>query len=64
MLLTWFFAIHWWMGAVAVVLTFFLAAVAARAGAETGINPIGALGKVTQLTFGVAGAGQHRRRTS
>jgi len=35
-----------------VVLSFFLAAVAARAGAETGINPITALGKVTQLTYG------------
>jgi OPT family oligopeptide transporter len=53
LLLTLIFHIHWWMGAVAVVLTFFLAAVAARAGAEIGINPIGALGKVTQLTYGV-----------
>ena len=52
MLLNWFFDVRWWMGAVAVVLTFFLASVAARAGAETSINPIGALGKVTQLTFG------------
>ena len=51
-LLTWFFAIHWWMGAVAVLLTFFLAAVASRAGAETGINPIGADGQSTQLTYG------------
>ena len=45
------------MGAVAVVLTFFLAAVAARAGAEISINPIGALGKVTQLTYGVLAPG-------
>ena len=57
-LMTWIFSIHWWMGAVAVLLTFFLAAVAARAGAETGINPIGALGKVTQLTFGVLASGK------
>ncbi len=57
LLLTWFFHIHWWMGAVAVVLTFFLAAVAARAGAEIGINPIGALGKVTQLTYGALAPG-------
>jgi len=34
-----------------------LAAVAARAGAEIGINPIGALGKVTQLTYGVIAPG-------
>jgi len=56
-LLTWVFHIHWWMGLVAVVLTFFLAAVVARAGAETGINPIGAMGKVTQLAFGALAPG-------
>jgi len=55
--LMWLLNIHWYMGALAVVLTFFLAAVAARAGAETGINPIGALGKVTQLTYGVIAPG-------
>jgi OPT family oligopeptide transporter len=52
-LLTWLFSIHWYMGLLAVVMTCFLAAVAARAGAEIGINPIGALGKVTQLAYGV-----------
>jgi uncharacterized oligopeptide transporter (OPT) family protein len=56
-LLTWMFSIHWYMGLLAVVLTFFLAAVAARAGAEIGINPIGALGKVTQLFYGVIAPG-------
>jgi uncharacterized oligopeptide transporter (OPT) family protein len=56
-LLMWMFNIHWYMGALAVILTFFLAAVAARAGAEIGINPIGALGKVTQLTFGAVSPG-------
>ena len=56
-LLTWLFSIHWYMGLLAVVLTFFLAAVAARAGAEIGINPIGALGKVTQLTYGAIAPG-------
>ncbi|HEY3293964.1 MAG TPA: OPT family oligopeptide transporter [bacterium] len=56
-LLMWMFNIHWYMGAIAVLLTFFLAAVAARAGAEIGINPIGALGKVTQLTFGAISPG-------
>lgn len=40
------------MGLLAVVLTFVLAVVAARVSGETGIPPIGALGKVTQLTFG------------
>ncbi|MCC6476733.1 OPT/YSL family transporter [bacterium] len=51
------FGVLWYMGVLAVLLTFILAAVAARAGAEVGINPIGALGKVTQLTFGVVSAG-------
>jgi uncharacterized oligopeptide transporter (OPT) family protein len=56
-LLMWLFSIHWYMGVLAVLMTFFLAAVAARAGAEIGINPIGALGKVTQLTYGVISPG-------
>ena len=56
-MLAWFFHVTWWMGVLAVVMTFFLSAVAARAGAETSINPIGALGKVTQLTFGVLAPG-------
>jgi uncharacterized oligopeptide transporter (OPT) family protein len=51
------FGIHWYMGIIAVLLTFFLAAVAARAGAEVGINPIGAMGKVTQLLYGVIAPG-------
>jgi uncharacterized oligopeptide transporter (OPT) family protein len=41
------------MGLVAVALTFFLAIVAARATGESDITPIGAMGKITQLTFGV-----------
>ncbi len=57
LLLVWVFQVQWWMGIVAVVLTFFLAAVVARAGAETSINPIGAMGKVTQLTFGALAPG-------
>jgi len=57
LLLVWLFSIHWWMGVIAVLMTFFLAAVAARAGAEIGMNPIGAMGKVTQLTYGVMAPG-------
>ena len=56
-LLVWMFGIHWWMGVLAVILTFFLAAVATRAGAETSVNPIGAMGKVTQLLYGVLAPG-------
>ena len=47
------FGIEAHMGLLAVLLTFVLAVVAARVSGETGIPPIGALGKVTQLTFGV-----------
>ena len=47
------FGINPWMGVLAVALTFLLAIVAARVSGETGIPPIGALGKVTQLTFGL-----------
>lgn len=46
------FAIPVWLGILAVLLTFVLAIVAARVSGETGIPPIGALGKITQLTFG------------
>jgi uncharacterized oligopeptide transporter (OPT) family protein len=47
------FGITWWMGALAVVVTFFLSIVAARATGETDITPIGAMGKITQLIYGV-----------
>ncbi len=49
----WIFDIPIWMGIIAVIMSFFLAMVAVRASGETGIIPIGAMGKVTQLTFGV-----------
>ncbi|CAN5187283.1 OPT family oligopeptide transporter [soil metagenome] len=48
-----FFGIHPAMAVLAVLLTFVLAVVAARVSGETGIPPIGALGKITQLTFGL-----------
>ncbi|MBI4676714.1 MAG: OPT/YSL family transporter [Elusimicrobia bacterium] len=41
------------MGLVAVALTFFLSLVAARATGESDITPVGAMGKITQLAFGV-----------
>jgi uncharacterized oligopeptide transporter (OPT) family protein len=47
-----YFAIPWWMGVLAVVLSFFLALVACRACGETDTTPVGAMGKITQLTFG------------
>lgn len=53
MLLHFAFQTSLWMGLVAVALTFLLAIVAARATGESDITPIGAMGKVTQLTFGI-----------
>ena len=41
------------MGTIAVLLTFVLSVVACRATGETDTTPTGALGKVTQLTYGV-----------
>jgi OPT family oligopeptide transporter len=48
----WFFGIHWWMGVLAVIMSFFLAIVACRATGETDITPVGAMGKITQLMYG------------
>jgi OPT family oligopeptide transporter len=47
------FGITWWMGVLAVIVTFFLSIVAARATGETDITPIGPMGKITQLIYGV-----------
>ncbi len=48
-----FFNVRWWMGIIAVLLTFVLAIIAARATGETDFTPIGAMGKITQLTYGL-----------
>lgn len=47
------FSIHWWMGVLSVIMTFFLALVACRATGETDITPVGAMGKITQLMYGI-----------
>ena len=47
-----FFDIAWWMGIIAVLLTFVLSIVAARATGETDITPMSAMGKITQLVYG------------
>lgn len=51
------FGIAAWMAVLGVLLTFVLALVAARVTGETDITPIGAMGKVTQLFFGVVAPG-------
>lgn len=52
------FGIAWHHSLVAIVLSAVLAAVAARSLGETDINPIGGVGKVTQLVFGALSPGQ------
>lgn len=52
------FAIDAWIAALGVLLTFVLALVAARVSGETGITPVGAMGKVTQLFFALLSPGQ------
>ena len=52
------FGIHWTMAVVAIPLAFVLATVAARVVGETSVAPIGAIGKVSQLTFGAMAPGQ------
>ncbi|MEM9073609.1 MAG: OPT/YSL family transporter, partial [Myxococcota bacterium] len=46
-----------WIAVLGVLLTFVLAIVAARVSGETGITPVGPMGKVTQLIFGVISPG-------
>jgi len=47
-----YFHTPYWMGALAVVMSFFLALVACRVAGETDTTPVGAMGKITQLFYG------------
>ncbi|MGH7244512.1 MAG: OPT family oligopeptide transporter [Phycisphaerales bacterium] len=47
------FQITWWAGIIAVALSFVLSLVACRATGETDTTPIGAMGKVMQITFAI-----------
>ena len=51
------FAIDWLVAALAVPIAFLLAIVASRVVGETGIPPIGAIGKVSQLSTGMIAPG-------
>ena len=51
------FDMPYWQSTLAVVLSFGLALVACRITGETDTTPIGAMGKVTQLTFGAINPG-------
>jgi uncharacterized oligopeptide transporter (OPT) family protein len=48
-----YFFVPWYLGIVAVAMTYFLSLVACRVTGESDITPIGAMGKLTQLTYGV-----------
>ena len=51
------FDMPYWQSVLAVVMSFALALVACRVTGETDTTPIGAMGKVTQLTFGALNPG-------
>jgi OPT family oligopeptide transporter len=51
------FAMPVWQSVIAVALSFLLALVACRVTGETDTTPVGAMGKVTQLTFGALNPG-------
>lgn len=53
-----FFEIALWLAVLGVLMSFVFALVAARVSGETNITPVGAMGKVTQLMFGVLAPGQ------
>ncbi|MBL8604965.1 MAG: OPT/YSL family transporter [Myxococcales bacterium] len=52
-----FFGMKLWMSLLCIAMSFFIAVVASRATGETDTTPTGALGKITQLTFGVLAPG-------
>jgi uncharacterized oligopeptide transporter (OPT) family protein len=51
------FNMAWWMGLIAVAMSFPLGLVACRATGETDTTPIGAMGKVTQLLYALLARG-------
>lgn len=53
-----FFSVPWIYGAIAIPLVFVFCLIAANSTALTSITPTGAMGKLTQLTFGVIAPGQ------
>jgi uncharacterized oligopeptide transporter (OPT) family protein len=52
-----FFGVSWWMGAIAVPMVFVFAIIAVNSTGLTSITPIGAMGKLTQLTYGAIAPG-------
>ncbi|MCX6640767.1 MAG: OPT/YSL family transporter [bacterium] len=54
----WFFGIKIWMSLLAIILSMLIASVAVRATGETDINPVGAMGKITQVIYGILDPGK------
>jgi OPT family oligopeptide transporter len=52
-----YFGIAIWMGILAVLLSSVIASIAVRATGETDINPVGAMGKITQAVYGAVDPG-------
>ncbi len=52
-----FFGVQWWLGMLAVPMVFVFTLIAVNATGLTSITPIGALGKLTQLTYGALAPG-------
>ncbi len=52
-----FFGVDYWLSVVALGLVFFFCLIAINSTALTSITPIGAMGKLTQLTFGILAPG-------
>lgn len=52
-----YFHIPVWMGLLAIVISLLIAAIAVRATGETDINPVGAMGKITQVVYGALAPG-------
>jgi uncharacterized oligopeptide transporter (OPT) family protein len=52
------FGVVAWIAALGVLLSGLFAVVAARVSGETNVTPVGAMGKITQLLFGVLSPGQ------
>ncbi|MCB2200304.1 OPT/YSL family transporter [bacterium] len=53
-----YFGIPIWEGLLAIFLSLFIAAIAVRATGETDINPVGAMGKITQVVYGALAPGK------
>jgi len=53
-----YFQIPIWEGLLAIFLSLFIAAIAVRATGETDINPVGAMGKITQVVYGALAPGK------